>query len=89
MESNVAVDLTILPFPPFFSCPFQVAWRRLKQYHEDDVSVEGHVVGTNRGGIIVEMECIRGFCPGSQLGRRVETFEELLDKKMSFKVSLD
>jgi hypothetical protein len=53
---------------------------------EDDVAVEGVVVGTNRGGIIVEMENIRGFCPGSQLGQRVQTFEELMERRMSFKV---
>ena len=53
---------------------------------DDEVAVEGAVVGTNRGGIIVEVESIRGFCPGSQLGQRVATFEELLDRKMLFKV---
>ncbi|EFN56628.1 hypothetical protein CHLNCDRAFT_22007 [Chlorella variabilis] len=65
----------------------QVAWQRLRQYLEDDVSVEGRVVATNRGGVIVEVECIRGFCPGSQLGQRVQTFEELLDRTMAFKVT--
>jgi hypothetical protein len=64
----------------------QVAWQRLRQCMDDEVAVEGAVVGTNRGGIIVEVESIRGFCPGSQLGQRVATFEELLDRKMLFKV---
>jgi hypothetical protein len=64
----------------------QVAWQRLRQYMEDDVAVEGTVVGTNRGGILVDIENIRGFCPGSQLGKRVVEFEELMNLKMNFKV---
>lgn len=35
----------------------QVAWQRLRQCLDDDVAVEGEVVGTNRGGIIVEVSC--------------------------------
>lgn len=35
--------------------PAQVAWQRLRQCLDDDVAVEGEVVGTNRGGIIVEV----------------------------------
>lgn len=67
------ISAPALPRPP---CPparawsqLQVAWQRLRQCSEDDVAVEGAVVGTNRGGIIVEVENIRGFCPGSQLGQ--------------------
>ena len=80
--------LTLFPFclPPCPPPPPQVAWQRLRQCMDDEVAVEGAVVGTNRGGIIVEVESIRGFCPGSQLGQRVATFEELLDRKMLFKV---
>ncbi|KAI3426993.1 hypothetical protein D9Q98_006937 [Chlorella vulgaris] len=65
----------------------QVAWQRLRQYMEDDVAVEGTVVGTNRGGILVDIENIRGFCPGSQLGKRVVEFEELMNLKMNFKIT--
>ena len=82
---------SLAPRPPLLSLPApaprQVAWQRLRQYLEDDVSVEGRMVATNRGGVIVEVECIRGFCPGSQLGQRVQTFEELLDRTMAFKVT--
>lgn len=34
----------------------------------------------------MEVENIRGFCPGSQLGQRVQTFEELVGRTMAFKV---
>lgn len=33
-----------------------------------------------------QVENIRGFCPGSQLGQRVQSFEELMGRKMNFKV---
>ena len=34
-----------------------------------------------------QVEGIRGFCPGSQLGFRVATFEELLGREMQFKIT--
>lgn len=33
------------------------------------------VVAVNRGGVMAEVEGVRGFCPGSQLGFRVQSFE--------------
>jgi ribosomal protein S1 len=63
-----------------------VAWQRLRQCLDDDVSVTGVVVATNRGGVIVEVENIRGFCPGSQLGQRVASFDELIGRTMTYKV---
>ena len=35
---------------------------------------------------MVEVENIRGFCPGSQLGQRVQSFDELVGRTMTFKV---
>ncbi|KAL4537960.1 hypothetical protein Ndes2526B_g04187 [Nannochloris sp. 'desiccata'] len=64
-----------------------VAWQRLRQVMEEDASVKATVAGVNRGGLLIDIENIRGFCPGSQLARRVATFEELLGKEMDFKVT--
>lgn len=33
------------------------------------------MVAVNRGGVMAEVEGVRGFCPGSQLGFRVQSFE--------------
>lgn len=44
----------------------QVAWQRLRQCLDDDVAVEGEVVGTNRGGIIVEVRHLCLCCAGHQ-----------------------
>lgn len=64
-----------------------VAWHRLRQFMEEDVSISATCVGVNRGGLLVDVENIRGFCPGSQLGQRVVTFDELLGKELEFKVT--
>lgn len=64
-----------------------VAWQRLRQYMEEDASVSAHVVGVNRGGLLIDVENIRGFCPGSQLAQRVISFDELLGKELEFKVT--
>lgn len=63
-----------------------VAWRRLAQCLEEDATVTATVVGCNRGGILADVEHVRGFCPGSQLGFRVAAFEELVGKALDFKV---
>ncbi len=46
-----------------------VAWQRMRQYMEEDVKVFGEVVGTNRGGVMVDVNGIRGFVPASQLAK--------------------
>ncbi|GAB4818527.1 hypothetical protein N2152v2_005573 [Parachlorella kessleri] len=64
-----------------------LAWQRLRQLMEEEVSFPATVASVNRGGVILRVENIPGFCPGSQLGFRVQTFEELLGKEMSVKVT--
>jgi len=54
---------------------------------EEEVAISAKVVGVNRGGLLVDIEGIRGFCPGSQLGQRVATFEELMGHEMQFRIT--
>lgn len=63
------------------------AWGRLRTLMEEDTKVAGPVVGVNRGGLIVEIEGIRGFCPGSQLAKRVVSFDELMGHTIDFKIT--
>ena len=42
-------------------------WREAEQLFEAKETVERKVIGTNRGGLIVEMGRVRGFAPASQL----------------------
>jgi small subunit ribosomal protein S1 len=43
------------------------AWRVLENVLEQGESVEGKIIGFNRGGAIVEVDMIQGFVPMSQL----------------------
>lgn len=45
-----------------------LAWRRLRQVRDVGAYVCGKVVGSNRGGLIVEVENLRGFTPSSHIG---------------------
>jgi len=50
---------------------YSVAWQRVRQLQEEDVTVMGKVLSLNRGGLLVDVEHIKGFVPTSQLGYRV------------------
>jgi small subunit ribosomal protein S1 len=39
----------------------------VNQLQAEDVTIYGTVVSTNRGGLLVEVEGLRGFVPSSQL----------------------
>lgn len=52
------------------------------------VAIEGKVVGTNKGGLEVEIGGRRAFCPLSQIGRgSIETPEELVGRTLAFRVT--
>jgi small subunit ribosomal protein S1 len=42
-------------------------WRELQRYMDADETIEGVIVGFNRGGCILEVEDVQGFVPMSQL----------------------
>ena len=44
-----------------------ICWQRVKQMQEEDVIVNGKVVQINKGGVMVEVEHLRGFVPMSQI----------------------
>lgn len=44
-----------------------ICWQRVKQMQEEDVTVNGKVVQINKGGVMVEVEHLRGFVPMSQI----------------------
>lgn len=52
------------------------------------VAIEGKVVGTNKGGLEVEVAGRRAFCPLSQIGRgTAERPEELVGRTFTFRVT--
>jgi len=42
-------------------------WDEIQEVYEHDETVDLHVVGFNRGGLLVEWNSLRGFIPASQL----------------------
>ena len=42
-------------------------WRDLQKYMEADETIEGKIIGFNRGGCILEVAIVQGFVPMSQL----------------------
>ena len=64
----------------------EVVWQRLKQMMDEEITVTAPVVAVNRGGVLVDVNGVRAFCPGSQLARRVQNFESLIGQEMEFKI---
>ena len=45
----------------------EVVWSRLLQMKTEDVTVDARCVAVNRGGALVKVHGLDGFCPASQL----------------------
>jgi small subunit ribosomal protein S1 len=43
------------------------SWRRLQELKDADGTIEARVVGNNRGGLLVNLDGVRGFVPASQV----------------------
>jgi small subunit ribosomal protein S1 len=64
----------------------EVVWEKLREMMASEATVTAPVVAVNRGGVLVDVQGIRAFCPGSQLSRRVPNFEQLIGTEMEFKI---
>ncbi len=45
----------------------ELCWKRCAQLQEENITVMGKVVSINKGGIMVEVENLRGFVPMSHV----------------------
>ena len=61
------------------------SWDRIKQLKQEDIMLEVEVKNSNKGGIIVEVESIRGFVPNSHLAYMIDK-EKLVGNKLSCKL---
>jgi len=61
-QNNQQVQLSIRKLE------LEVVWQRLRQYQSEDVTIEGTIFNSNRGGVMVDVHGVRGFVPMSQLG---------------------
>jgi small subunit ribosomal protein S1 len=49
------------------SLPRPLDWEEMRRIMESDASLELPVIGSNRGGLLVQWQSLRGFVPASQL----------------------
>lgn len=62
-----------------------LAWQRITQIQAEDVTVYGEVVSSNRGGLLVLVEGLRGFVPSSHLGLSTPK-EALIGQEIALKL---
>ncbi|PSN19497.1 30S ribosomal protein S1 [filamentous cyanobacterium CCP5] len=58
-------------------------WETLKALEAESGVVEAKVTGTNKGGVIVDVEGLRGFVPRSHLSRKAEDLEEFVGQTLT------
>lgn len=59
-------------------------WRELEQLKAEDATVEGVVVSSVKGGILVEVKGIRGFVPSSQL--KLKSTDNIVGETLELKI---
>nr|YP_009315028.1 Ribosomal protein S1 [Scinaia undulata]SCW23483.1 Ribosomal protein S1 [Scinaia undulata] len=47
------------------------AWDRIKQLKLEDIIIQAEIVGSNKGGLLIEIEEIQGFIPNSHLSYKI------------------
>jgi small subunit ribosomal protein S1 len=63
------------------------AWERIVKSHEEDLIIQGKVKSRTKGGLVVEIDGIETFLPGSQIDvKPVRDYDQYVGKSMEFKV---
>ena len=63
------------------------AWERIVKSHEEDLVIQGKVKSRTKGGLVVEIDGIETFLPGSQIDvKPVRDYDQYVGKTMEFKV---
>lgn len=57
-------------------------WDKLAGMQDENATLEVKVTGTNKGGVTVNVEGLRGFVPRSHLSQSVEDLESLVGSRM-------
>jgi len=60
------------------------SWKQLEEVKEADKVIEGTVVQTVKGGVLVEVMGVRGFVPSSHL--RAKEIENIIGQKLELKI---
>lgn len=59
-------------------------WKKLEDSYQQEAVIEGEVKSTVKGGVLVEVEGIKGFVPTSHL--RVRSLDEVIGEKLPLKI---
>lgn len=59
-------------------------WRELEELKAQDATVEGVVVSSVKGGLLVEVKGVRGFVPSSHL--KLKSNEDIVGEKLELKI---
>jgi small subunit ribosomal protein S1 len=62
-------------------------WTQLRDIHETGEIISGRIVRRIKGGMVVDLEGVQAFLPGSQIDvRPVKDFDKYIDTDMEFRV---
>ncbi|MAQ43883.1 MAG: 30S ribosomal protein S1 [Candidatus Marinimicrobia bacterium] len=62
-------------------------WNSIKEAHDNEETINGTIVRRIKGGMVVDLDVIQAFLPGSQIDiKPVTDFDEYLGKEFEFKI---
>ena len=66
---------------------FMLKWNELKEKFENSEIIEGKIIRRIKGGMIVDLNPVQGFLPGSQIDiKPITNFDEYIGKTTEFKI---
>ena len=66
---------------------FMLKWDKLRQQFEDSEIITGKIVRRIKGGMIVDLDPVQGFLPGSQIDiKPITNFDEYVGMESEFKI---
>jgi small subunit ribosomal protein S1 len=66
------------------SIQYDLAWERCRQLQAEDVVVKGKLIDSNKGGVVAEVEGLKGFVPFSQMSTKTPG-EEIIEMEIPLK----
>ena len=66
---------------------FMRRWREIKEYYANKEIIKGRIVRRIKGGMIVDLNSVQAFLPGSQIDvRPVQDFDKYLDQEIDLRI---
>ena len=66
---------------------FLTRWKELREIFENETIIKGKILRRIKGGMVVDLNGVQAFLPGSQIDvRPVKDFDQFIDKEMDLKV---